>query len=137
MLRWNHDWGTNTEHWEKLIEMGRQVPAGYHDRPDILPVASFYWTAFCDLETERSVGMAVGPIPRSRAREYAIEHGITDADAFIEFWIVIARLDNEAGKVRRAKEPEEEMADKVSVKDVSGVKTMMRNINNKRTGRQK
>lgn len=132
MLRWNHDWGTNIEHWEMLIGMGRQVPDGFHQRPEILPISFFHWNAFCDLETERAYGMAVGPIPRSKAREYARENGITDADELADFLSIMSRLDNESTKARRPKD-DEDVVDKASAKDVKGVRSIMGNIKKKRS----
>lgn len=131
MLRWNHHWGTKAEYLQAQVGMGRRVPAGFADRPEVKPVAAFYWTAFCDLESERSFGMAAGPIPRSRARDYAIEHGIDDADGIAEFWHIIVRLDGAASRIRRPKD-DEGLSDKVSVQDTGGVKNMMRNLGRKR-----
>lgn len=80
-----------------------RAPDPFYDRPEIEPRSLFYWTAFNDLETERSYGMTVGPIPRSKAREYAIEQGIADPDDIDDFWFVIRKIDNEAARLRSPK----------------------------------
>jgi len=132
VLRWNHDWGTKADHFDMLLGMGREVPGGFLKRPEILPVAVWYWSAFCALETERHIGMAVGPIPWSKALEYATEHGITKADEFAEFWQIIMRLDNEAARIRRVASDDENLREKVSINDPEGVKNLMRNLGKKR-----
>ena len=133
MLRWNHNWGTKAEHFDMLLGMGRDVPSGFLERPEILPVAAFQWRAFCALETERHIGMAVGPIPWSKALEYAIEHGIDDPDEFDAFWQIITRLDNEASRIRRvASDDEDDLRDRVSINDPEGVKNLMRNLGKNR-----
>lgn len=131
MLRWNHDWGTKTEHMERLLGMGRRVPGGFANRPEMLPASAFYWAAFCTLETERPIGMAVGPIPWSKACDYAREHGFDDRDDLADFWQIIARLDGEASRIRRVNTDDEGLSEKVSVKDTAGVKSMMRNLGKK------
>lgn len=138
MLRWSHDWGTKVEHFEMLLGLGRRVPEGFYERPEILPIATFYWTAFCALETERAIGMAAGPIPRSAAKDYAIDYGIDDLEGFENFWQIITRLDSEASKIRRVStdDEDEKLRDKVSIKDTAGVKNMMRNMGKNR-GRPK
>ena len=56
--------------------------------------SSFYWDAYCELETERSVGMGKGPIPVSKIREYArnpeLRLTLREQKAFI---IVIREMD--------------------------------------------
>jgi hypothetical protein len=133
VLRWNHDWGTKAPHFDALLGMGSDVPSGFLERPEILPVAAFYWSAFCALETERPIGMAVGQIPWSRALEYATEHGIVDADEFTDFWQIITRLDNEASRIRRvSSDDDENLRERVSINDPEGVKNLMRNLGKKR-----
>lgn len=79
-----------------MIDLGRKVPEPFLDKPEILPVSQFYWTAFCDLVTERQIGMGVGPIPRSKAREYAFQQGVVDEDGFDRFWAIIHEVDTES-----------------------------------------
>lgn len=115
-----------------MIAQRRRVPVGYLDRPEVLPVAAFYWGAFCMLESERPIGMAVGPIPWSKARDYAREHGIDDPDDLADFWQIVARLDGEASRIRRVRDDDDDkLREKVSVKDTKGLKSMMRNLGRK------
>lgn len=133
MLRWNHNWGTKAEHFDMLLGMGRDVPSGFLERPEILPVAAFHWRAFSALETERHIGMTVGPIPWAKALEYAIKHGIDDPDEFDAFWAIITRLDNEASRIRRvSSDNDENLPETVSINDPEGVKNLMRNLSKKR-----
>jgi hypothetical protein len=52
----------------------------------------FYWDAFWDLGSERSISMGVGPIPRSAVRDYAREFAVT-GDAYDVFLTIIRKLD--------------------------------------------
>ncbi len=50
--------------------------------------------AFWTLSTERPIsGMAIGPIPRSKVREYAREELGLEEDALNVFWTVISAMD--------------------------------------------
>lgn len=80
-----------------------RAPDPFYERPEIEARSLFFWNALNDLETERSYGMSIGPIPRSKAREYAIEHGLTDDDEVDDFWSIIRKLDNEAARLRSPK----------------------------------
>lgn len=95
------------EHWNQQALAGRPVPEGFADRPELTPHESFLWTAFHDLGTERQLGMGVGPIPWSVARQYAAAQGIDDEDGFSDFWAVIRLVDaeyvNQANKVDKNK----------------------------------
>ena len=53
-----------------MAERGRKVPAAFYDRPEIEPHLTWLWNAFWELGTERQLGMAVGPIPVSKIKEY-------------------------------------------------------------------
>ena len=75
--------------WEQKVASGQRAPPEFYEQPEFISGAAFYWQAFVDLGTERAVGMAVGPIPRSKAREYAHEYGVP----FDRFWSIIRALD--------------------------------------------
>ena len=45
-------------------------------QPSLETRFGFYWRAWRELDTERSIGMAAGPIPLSAIREYARDYGL-------------------------------------------------------------
>jgi len=57
-------------------------------------------SAFRDLSTERPIGMAMGPIPESKCREWCIYQGL-DRTSTAVVWAVIHRLDNERAERER------------------------------------
>lgn len=59
---------------------GQPLPAKIANAPELELGLHFYMLAFNDLESERPVGMDVGPIPRSAMRDYAIELDLTDEE---------------------------------------------------------
>lgn len=71
------------------------MPDGYLARPELDPVASFYWQAFTDLAGDRPLGMVAGPIPFLACERYAARYGIDDIDEFERFCAVIRALDAE------------------------------------------
>lgn len=93
----------------KLIELGREPLAQFYEQPDIPAHLEMYWRAFEDLTTERQIGMAIGPIPRSRVRAYARDELDLGEDAFELFCGVIERMD--ADFVKRANAPKQQPSD--------------------------
>lgn len=111
------------------IEQGKEPPEEYYNQPDIPPHLGFIWLAFFDLSTERQIGMGVGPIPRSKIREYARELGIDDnSESFDRFTRIIHALDDEY--VRRANEPSKKKNEPVEIRadDVHGMKRLFANL---------
>jgi hypothetical protein len=78
----------------KQIERGMEPPTWFVERPEIEPHLQFHWEAFHELSTERQIGMAMGPIPRSAIKAYADEFAMT-GDEFDEFNRIIRAVDNE------------------------------------------
>lgn len=70
------------------------------------PWMGFYLTAFYRLSTERSVGMAVGPIPWSKTVQYGQHYGF-DGVALDVFCDMIEKMDGhytkQAAKERKKK----------------------------------
>lgn len=54
----------------------------------------FHWSAFWDLNTDRPVGMGVGPIPFGAIDRYADRYGIADIDEFDAFRELIRAMDD-------------------------------------------
>ena len=61
----------------------------------LLPGLQFYYQAFLDLSTCRSVGMAEGPIPWDSIDAYAKHHGLVDDNEYDRFFLLIRALDAE------------------------------------------
>lgn len=112
MLRWQHDWGAKVEHWELVLAQGRPAPEPYLDRPEIWPLSEFYWHAFNDLASERQIGMGVGYIPWSKAKEYASHHGVDAGGAFDRFWAIVRAVDVESVKLSNAVKKDEDASGK-------------------------
>lgn len=118
--------------WQRLIELGRDPPEPYYNRPEIEPHLTFLWAAFNDLSTERQIGMAIGPIPDSKLRDYlARELKLRGADYD---WArdVLRQADDEyVAMCNASKSKDEEIADAAKVDDADGVKRVMRNLGKK------
>jgi hypothetical protein len=77
---------------EAAIAKGRDLPDSYLKEPIINPGDEFYLHAWFELDSERSSGMSIGPIPWSKIVEYGIFHGI-DRDVLEPFIQVIRQMD--------------------------------------------
>lgn len=99
------------------------APAQFYEQPDINPQWSFYWQAFHDLSSERQIGMAIGPIPRSAIKNYADEFSIV-GDRFDSFERIIRSVDAEYLKLAQPKKPDEK-GTSAGVEDLAGVKDVM------------
>ena len=65
----------------------------YFDPPTSRPGDGTYLAAFWDLDTERPIGMGIGPIPRHQIRDYADELAL-EPDVRAAFIFVIRQMDN-------------------------------------------
>ena len=52
----------------------------FTNRPQLLPGLDFFFQAFTELQTERQIGMAAGPIPWYSIIKWAEFHGLKDPD---------------------------------------------------------
>lgn len=82
------------EHFTKLAELGRDLPAGYLRRPEVEPEGIPYWDAFWELSTDRQVGMGTGPIPFSALDRYADRFGLSAPDDFDRFRAIVRAMDD-------------------------------------------
>lgn len=111
------------------MELGRQAPPEFYDRPEIEPHLMFLWTAFWDLSTERQMGMVIGPVPVSKMREYLRDELGLDGNEYDRARAIIRRADEAyCAMLNRRKEDGPEMAETVSINDAEGVKRMMRRL---------
>jgi hypothetical protein len=89
------------------IERGIEPPVQFYERPEIEPHLQFHWEAFNELSSERQIGMAMGPIPRSAIRAYADEVAMT-GDEFDAFNRLIRAMDNEyLSMIHKSNKPQE------------------------------
>lgn len=70
----------------------------------------FYWDAFGDLSSCRSVGMALGRIPWTALKAYGETYGIADPDELAAFAEIIARMDQAYLDSQRENEKAEDQA---------------------------
>lgn len=68
------------------------MPKWYLDEPVASDATRICISAFNELSTERSIGMAVGPIPESRIREHGVRLRLDDG-TMVLFRAVIRALD--------------------------------------------
>lgn len=77
--------------------------------------------AFDELSSERQIGMALGPIPRSKIREYAACDLELYGDALEEFCAIVTRVDNAFISMINIRE---ETKPSVAASDADGMKRM-------------
>lgn len=65
----------------QAMQAGRALDKRIQNAPELTQGLQFYLQAFFDLDSERSHGMAVTRIPRSKVREYAREFELTEDEA--------------------------------------------------------
>lgn len=68
------------------------VPEKMKNKPMLRPDLRFFWMAFLDLSSERTMGMSEGPIPWSAAVSYANWHGLSHEETE-DLWFLIGRMD--------------------------------------------
>lgn len=115
-----------------MLEAGEQPPSAYFDRPAIAAHLQEYWLAFCDLTTERQIGMGLGPIPASQIRDYAIELDL-DGDEAELFFAVIRQTDDGYLSIVNAQSGQAAGAAKeVRMDNVEGVRNLFETISEDR-----
>lgn len=121
-------WGKFLKSWQRLIEMGRQPPDVYFERPEIEPHLALFWSDFWELSTERQIGMAIGSIPRSKIREYFSEE-IGLAGLELDYAVDLTRrVDSEYVGMSSSDSDDIELADSAKATDAEGIKRVMRGL---------
>ena len=64
---------------------------------------AFYYKAFCDLSSCRSIGMSEGEIPWTAAKEYAFAYGM-DEFQFNDLWTIVKEMDLVYLEINRKKQ---------------------------------
>lgn len=87
----------------QAMQAGRPLDKRIQNAPELTIGLQFYLQAFFDLDSERSHGMAVTRIPRSKVREYAREFEL-DLDETEALTYFMAELDNaECNRIIKAR----------------------------------
>ncbi len=89
---------------KQAIRQGLPIPKKIAEAPELDFGLQFYLHAFYELESERPVGIDIGPIPRSAVKDYALELEM-DADEFDDLYFHIRALDVTFLKHRAKKKP--------------------------------
>lgn len=78
---------------EAGIAKGRPLPDWFIDEPSLYPGDDFYIRGFHNLNTCRTIGMAMGPIPWTAIYTYAIS-SILNEDLIDPFIQIIREMDS-------------------------------------------
>jgi hypothetical protein len=115
-----------------MAERGRKVPVEFYDRPEIEPHLAWLWNAFWELGTERQLGMAVGPIPVSKIKEYLRDEMELTGAEYDRARAIIRKVDDAyAAMLNRRKDDEPKLADQAKATDAEGVKRVMSGLSNR------
>ncbi len=76
----------------QCMATGKPLPKKIQNAPELEPGLWFYMQAFLELESERHIGLDIGPIPRNAIRDYAIELELTDEE-FDDLYYHVRALD--------------------------------------------
>jgi len=140
LLRWENQWGGIASKWEEQYRAtGKVPPDQYYQRPDLDEAEQSLLMAFYDLGTERQLGMSLGPIPRSKVREYAREELDLHGDHRDRFVAIISRVDNDYLSMIRSRNTADDgppMRDMASPKDVEGTRRVLQNLGKKPASKQ-
>lgn len=85
---------------KQAIRAGQPIPARILDAPSLYVGLELFLNAFFDLDTERQAGLAIGPIPWSKIREYAVAFDF-DSDLTDDLFYFVKALD--AAHMKRQK----------------------------------
>jgi hypothetical protein len=115
-----------------MVERGREAPTEFYERPEIEPHLTWLWNAFWELTTERQIGMAIGPIPGSKIREYVREEMGLDGVEYDHGRAVIRRMDDDyVAMLNRRPDESPELSDAAKATDGDGVKRVVRGLGNR------
>jgi hypothetical protein len=78
--------------WELLAARGRKAPDWFTVNPQLMPGEDFFFQAFWDLNSDRNVGMSLGPIPWSSIQTYGLSKGL-ECDMIELLHVVIRSMD--------------------------------------------
>jgi len=73
---------------------GEKARAFFAKMPELTPYEASFYRSFWEVGTERSFGMAPGPIPRSAIVQYCEDEGIWDPSDRIIFMRYIRAMDS-------------------------------------------
>jgi hypothetical protein len=113
----------------KLLEQGHDPPEVFFTQPLVPEYHRFYWEAFSDLSTERQIGMALGPIPRSAITAYAAENELY-GDAADQFVMIIRAVDADYLQEINSlsSRDNKQRGEEAAITDVEGVKHVLNRL---------
>jgi len=77
-----------------ILAVHGSLPGQWQDKPELTDREEWFFEAFFELNTTRSLGFGIGPIPWTALLAYSQEMGLCD-DEFDEFRYLITALDTE------------------------------------------
>jgi hypothetical protein len=109
-----------------MMEEGIEPPPEFHNQPELWPEAEFYWKAFSDLSSDRTIGMGLGPIPFSAIVRYAELYGLADLDEFERLREIVSEVDGEYLSLNAPKsEQDGKMHSLIPISDVAGIGALL------------
>lgn len=69
------------------------IPDAIANAPEVETGLEFYLQAFLDLDSSRSLGLSMGPIPWTAINEWAKRHEVEDQEDFDDLVYMVSRLD--------------------------------------------
>ncbi len=134
-------WGARQRAWQKLYNEGRDPPAAFYDLdpPEVWSWLQYIWDAFHILGTERPIGMALGPIPASKIRDYAageldLDRTSEEADRFFD---LIRRMDDEYRDDQDKAQSQSNKSAQIDPNDSAGMVALFRTIENRKKHEKK
>jgi hypothetical protein len=125
VLQYQVRWGAAMKTWQIMIDQGREPPPQFFEQPELALDLVGIMDAFCDLSTERQIGMTLGSIPVSKTKEYAAELEL-DGDELDRFCTLIVRMDAEYLKPAVKPDPRERATARID--DPRAMKEFMLNL---------
>lgn len=92
MLQHEIQFGKYEEQIRKVAAQ-RGDPNPFPDKPVLSSAFYFYWVAFQDLNSVRTAGFSIGPIPWTAVDRYAHRHELSNEE-FDLLWAIISHVDN-------------------------------------------
>ncbi len=113
-----------------MLDLGRPVPSGYLNQPEIEVEYQFFYEAFWELSSDRQSGMSVGQIPSGSIARFASDLEMdTDAADFLR--AVLRSLDNIYLSHQSGKHPDDKIVDFAHVDDHVGVSAILKRLGKK------
>lgn len=107
--------------------MGREPPQAFYYQPEIPEYLLPLWSAFNDLSSERQIGMGLGPISRSKIRQYVADEMGLAGDAADAAFRVLTKADEAYLSMSNSKDKDKQ-ADEIPISDTGAVRRMLHRL---------